>query len=264
MMLAQEVRWVEENLRTAMSCFARSKPGGEALDLPGLRLVHSGVPQAVFNAVLLNEPVTAASDLRRRIERAHDYFRRRNLPWSLWLCEDLVDPAELKASLVVIGESGLLYLSNPPGMLAERLQPPRRELPELEYRAIRDAATRIDFCHVMSMAFEGPFRLLLDAYNSDEFWQDGFEGFVGYAQGRAVTTACTVCDRHAVGVYAVSTAPHQQRKGYGEAIMRHAISHAYTTHGLERTVLQSSPAGLPLYHLLGYRIVSVFSIYVSV
>jgi GNAT superfamily N-acetyltransferase len=159
---------------------------------------------------------------------------------------------------------------NPPALYAPSLAPAKRKLPALEFRRVASPATRIDFCHVMSMAFEGGFDELREAYDSDEFWREGFEGshgfegYVGYAAGRAVTTACTVCDDRAVGLYGVSTSPHEQRKGYGEAMVRHAIAQAAAARGLERSVLQSSLAGLPLYRTLGYRTVGGFSIHISV
>ena len=231
------------------------------MDLPGLRLVYSSIGQAVFNAAMLTEAVQTGAELRRRLERARDYFARRNQAWSLWLSEEWLADAEVRHEADrIFGECGLTFSSNPPGMLAARLAAPRRAVPRLEFRRIGDPLTRIDFCHVMSMAFEGPFATLLEAYNRNEFWEGAFEGWVGYHEGRAVTSACTVATPEAVGLYAVATSPHEQRKGYGEAVMRQAVAH----YGDERpVVLQSSPAGLSLYQQMGFEIVSNFSIWVS-
>lgn len=246
-------------MRAAMSCFARSKSEGEAIDLPGLRLVYSGVGQAVFNAALLTEPIETVGDIRRRLERARDYFDRREQPWSLWLSEEWLTDDVRHAARAVIGDVGLYFSSNPPGMLAEKLATPRRSAPKLDFRKIGDASTRIDFCHVMSMAFEGPFPMLMDAYNSDSFWAGEFQGWLGYHEGRAVTSACTVPTESAIGLYAVSTSPGEQRKGYAEAVMRHAIAQ----HEPKPLALQSSPAGISLYKQLGFEIVSNITIWVS-
>lgn len=251
---------VEENLRAAMSCFARSRPEGEMIDLPGLRLVYSAIGQAVFNAALLTENVDTVSELRRRLERARDFFGRRSQPWSLWLCEEWLTDREVQyAAASLFADAGLAFSSNPPGMIATRLASPRRVVPALEFRRIHDPSTRIDFCHVMSMAFEGPFATLMEAYNGIDFWEGEFTGWIGYRDGRAVTTACTVTTPASVGLYAVSTSPHEQRKGYAEAVMRHALSH----HPEQPVVLQSSPAGLSLYKQLGFEIVSNITIWVS-
>lgn len=256
-------RFVEENLRTAMSCFAASKPEGEALDLPGLRLVFTGIPYAVFNAVMLTDHVDTLTDLRRRLDRAKDYFLRRRAPWSLWLCEDMVDPHVRSFAPALMAEYALEFSSHPPGMLAAPIQPPQRALPRLDYRAIDGTASRVDFCHVMAMAYEGPFATLMDAYNSDSFWQAGFRGVIGYRDGRAITTACTVESETSIGLYAVATVPGEQRRGYGEAVMRHALENAQRESTLKHVVLQSTPKGVSIYQRMGFAHVADFTIYVS-
>ena len=256
-------RFVEENLRTAMSCFAAAKPEGEAIDTPGLRLVFTGVPYAVFNAVMLTEAAGTLADLRRRLDRAKDYFTRRQAPWSLWLCEDLLDRHVLNLAPALMAEYGLEFSARPPGMLAEALQPPQRPMPGLEFRAVDGVAARVDFCHVMAMAFEGPFAGLMEAYNSEAFWRAGFQGVLGYRDGRAVTTACTVASETAIGLYAVATLPGEQRRGYGEAVMREAVTRAQARGTLERVVLQSTPKGVSIYQRMGFAHVADFTIYVS-
>ena len=67
----------------------------------------------------------------------------------------------------------------------------------------------------------------------------------------------------AIGVYNVATMPDQQRRGYGEAVMRYAVSEAQKEHGIERTILQSTPAGLRLYERMGYRKITRVSVYAS-
>jgi len=253
-------RYVEENLRTAMSCFAASKPEGEAVDVPGLRLVFTGVPFAVFNAALLTEPVGTLTEFRRRLERARDFFERRRSPWSLWICEELMDVHVAKLTPSLVCEYGLQYSSHPPGMLAERLRPPQRVLPSLDCQPIDTPARRIDFCHVMSMAFEGPFAGLMEAYSSEEFWNAGFRGLIGYRDGRAITTACLVTSESCAGLYAVATIPAEQRKGYGEAVMRQVLAKQDHT---GRVVLQSTASGISTYERMGFAHVADFTIYVS-
>ena len=115
----------------------------------------------------------------------------------------------------------------------------------------------------MSVAFEGPFSVLLEAYQEERFWDADFCGWIGYRDGQAIATACTVTAAGAVGVYAVATVPTEQGKGYGEAIVRHAVAHAQNQNGVTATVLQSSVPGLPLYRRLGYRQLAGFTIYIS-
>jgi GNAT superfamily N-acetyltransferase len=256
-------RIVERNLRAAMGCFSRSKPSGETVALPGLQLVYSGIPHAVFNAAMLTEPVLAISDLRRRLDKAQDHYRRRGQAWSLWLYEGWIEAPLRAAAISLFHDFDMQYSSNPPGMMAPHLKPVHRKLPKLDVKPINSATARLDFCHVMSVAFEGPFPVLLEAYQEDEFWNADFVGWIGYRDGKAISTACTVTAAGAVGVYAVATVPQEQGKGYGETMVRHAVEHARKVTGVEASVLQTSMAGMPLYRRLGYRPVADFTIYTS-
>src|SRR5262249_37449751 len=51
----------------------------------------------------------------------------------------------------------------------------------------------------------------------------------------------------------VATRPSEQRKGYGEAVVRHALQSAYEATGLSRTILHASDAGMPVYRRVGYH-----------
>ena len=66
-----------------------------------------------------------------------------------------------------------------------------------------------------------------------------------------------------MGVYNVATVPDRQRRGCGEAVMRHALRRAREQHGIERTVLQSTAQGLRLYRRMGYSVVTNVAVYTS-
>jgi len=76
-----------------------------------------------------------------------------------------------------------------------------------------------------------------------------------------VSTAAIVVGGGVLGVYNVATVPGHQHKGYAEAVMRHALEDAARRHGIERTILQSTPAGHRLYERMGYRTVTTVSVY---
>src|SRR5262249_54348071 len=99
-------------------------------------------------------------------------------------------------------------------------------------------------------------------YGRPALWDGPFTGWVGYSAGEPVTTACTVVGGGAIGIYAVGTLPGQQRKGYGEAIVRHAIYSVQAAGKISRLVLQSSGAGHALYARMGFRDATRFSAYV--
>jgi ribosomal protein S18 acetylase RimI-like enzyme len=84
---------------------------------------------------------------------------------------------------------------------------------------------------------------------------------VGYVDGEPVSTAATVFASGAIGVYNVATLPASQGRGYAEAVMRQAVSEAQRHHAVERTLLQSTPAGYHMYERMGYRTVTKVAVY---
>ena len=165
--------------------------------------------------------------------------------------------------MAVFEKRGLGVASNCPGMLAERIEPPDRQLPALETRRVMDADTRLSFCHITSLAFGLPFETALAIYNSERSWRTDFIAYVGYVDRDPVATVATVAAAGAIGVYSVATLPEYQGRGVAEKLIRHALNSAAEATGLNRSVLQSSHHGHSLYHKMGYREVAKFSIYVS-
>ena len=112
------------------------------------------------------------------------------------------------------------------------------------------------------MCFHVPLTWFREVFESESVWAR-FAAYVGYVEGEPVSTAAVVMGGDVAGVYNVATLPGHQRRGYGEAVMRHAIADARREHGVERTILQSTPAGLRLYERMGFRTVTRVSVYSS-
>ncbi|MCP5110696.1 MAG: GNAT family N-acetyltransferase, partial [bacterium] len=240
----QEYEVVERNLRRSLECYARATRQGEIKKFPGVLIASAGVDSAVFNAAMLSGPVKAEPvELDRRIMVAKVFFSARQLNWSFWVCNDMVDPSLLGKVRRVFAARGLHQSSNCPGMLAEAVAPISRELPPLECRRVRDADTRLSFCHLTSMVFRVPFETTLTIYNSERAWETDLIAYVGYIDNQPVATAATVTTDGAVGVYSVATLPEFRKRGVAERITRHALDRAREMTGIERSVLQSSRQG---------------------
>ncbi len=245
---------LEENLHTALSVFAR-----ETLRLPGLLLVSSGVRFATFNAAMLTAPATTARELEDRLRAAATWFQDRGLPWSVWLCEDWLAGHVQRAAPRILAEAGLHLMSRMPGMAAEGIRPPLRPLPPLACCRVADETTRFAFDHIMSVTFNVPFDVSRQIYGSEQTWGGGMAGYLGLLDGIPVSTAATVVAGGAVGLYAVATLPGFQGQGYAEAVVRHALAAS----GVERSVLEATPAGVALYARLGFKPVTRYSISVT-
>jgi ribosomal protein S18 acetylase RimI-like enzyme len=259
-----EIHAVAGNLLEALRFFGQARPDAEIRDLPGVSLIFCGLNYAAFNAALQAEPMVGdAQELSRLIDLSAQQFDARSLRWTYWLCQDFLHQPLRREAIRVFRRHGLRHLTENPGMYTDRLAPVTRELPMLEVRPVADEATRKAFSAVMSTAFEIPQSVSLSVYGSARAWDGNFHGYVGYSNGRAVTTAAAVITGDVIGLYSVATLPQHRRLGFAEAIMRQVIDEAQRARSVSRMVLQATPSGFSLYEAMGYRTVTSFNVFIA-
>lgn len=260
----RETRAISTNLLEAMQFFGRARHDGNVQHCPGVCLISCGLNYAAFNAAVLAEPIGRDSnELRRCIEIPANHFQTRALRWTYWLCDDYLDTHAQRESRNLFHRFGLSPLTDPPGLFADHLLPPKRNLPKLSIRRVANSQTRNAFAHITSVAFEIPSAVCREIYCGEGAWKGSFEGYVGYAGDLAVTTSALVITAEVVGVYSVATLPQCRRHGYAEATMREVLRIARDRTGIEATVLQSTSSGMSLYEHMGYRKFTRFSVYIS-
>jgi len=259
-----EIHAVADNLLEALRFFGQARPDAEIRDLPGVSLIFCGLNYAAFNAALQARAIDGdAQELSRLINVSAEQFDARSLRWTYWLCQDFLSQPLRREAARVFKRHGLRQLTEAPGMYTDRLRPASRDLPVLDIRPVADEATRTAFSGVMSTAFEIPHSVSLSVYGSAGAWKGSFEGYVGYVNGRAVTTAAAVITGDVVGLYSVATLPQHRRLGFAEAIMREVIEQARRSRNVSRMVLQATSSGLSLYEAMGYRTVTRFNVFIA-
>ncbi len=92
---------------------------------------------------------------------------------------------------------------------------------------------------------------------ADERALDAWRIWVGYVNGRPVSSSAAYVSDGFVGVYAVATARDARGRGYGEALTWAAV---LAEPSLPAT-LQASPMGLPVYERMGYRTIAEFTVW---
>jgi GNAT superfamily N-acetyltransferase len=254
---------VEENMRHAFRLFASSHAAGELREMPGVTIASSGVMFSMFNAAFLAAPVEAELEMDRRITTAGVHFGARGVSWSYWVCEGWLDAKVRRSAEDLFAKHHLYLAATLPGMAAERVSEPVRALPSLDMRRVEDGPTWSAFCEIGSACFQVPIGWFREVFEEEALWKNGFAGYVGYRDGEPVSTAATVTNAGAVGVYNVGTLPGHQRRGYGEAVMRYALDRARQEHGVERTILQSTRDGLRMYKRMGYAEVTKVAVYTT-
>ena len=253
---------VADNLRESFRVLAACRQGGEVRELRGVSIASANVTFQMFNAAFLSAPVESEAELAQRILLASLHFGKRELPWAYWVCEDWIESRTRRRSRKLFDKYGLRHSVDLPGMIAERLLPPERRLPRLDIRRVNNGPTREAFCSIGSICFNVPLSWFSEVFHDGAVW-NRFSGYVGYLGGEPVSTAAVVIADGVAGVYNVATIPPHQRRGYGELVMRHALEEMRREHGVERTILQSTPAGYRLYERMGYRPVTTVAVYSS-
>ncbi len=253
---------VADNLRESFRVIAASRGPGENRELHGVSIAAAGVTFQMFNAAFLSAPVATEAELNQRILLPFIHFNARGLEWAYWVCEDWMASRPLRRSRQLFERHGLRHSVDLPGMIAESIRPPVRPLPRLEVRRVCDSVTRDAFCAIGSVCFHVPLTWFREVFDHDAVW-DEFAAYVGYTESEPVSTAAIVVGSGALGVYNVATMPGHQRLGYGETVMRYALEDMQKARGIERTILQSTPAGYHLYERMGYRAITRVAVYSS-
>lgn len=253
---------VAANLRESFRTVAASRTAGENRELRGVSIASAGVTFQMFNAAFLSGPVASEAELAQRILLANTHFGARGLEWAYWVCEDWLPGRTRKRSRRAFESLGLRHSVDLPGMVAERLSPPARPLPWLDVRRVEAGPVRDAFCAIGALCFHVPPVWFNQVFDSEGVWRN-FAGYVGYYEEEPVATTAIVQGGGAMGVYNVATVPTHQRRGFGEAVMRYALGDARRRSGIEKAVLQSTPAGLNLYRRMGFRTVTNVAVYAS-
>jgi ribosomal protein S18 acetylase RimI-like enzyme len=216
----------------------------------------------MFNAAFLSAPVVSEGQMDLRVAEAAVYFAARGQRWAYWICHGWLDGRTRRRLPSVLRKRNLYQAVELPGMLADEVLPPVRQLPRMEFARVCDGPVKDAFCAIGSTCFNVPLAWFCEVFDSPGVWTD-FAAYVGYVDGEPVSTSATVIGGGAVGVYNVATMPGRRRDGYGEAIMRHALEQARREHGMSRTILQSTPQGFELYQRMGYRTVTSVAVFCS-
>jgi ribosomal protein S18 acetylase RimI-like enzyme len=254
---------VADNLRQSFRVLADGRPHGRVLELPGVSIASLGVTFQMFNGAFFSEPVETETVLEERLRCARDYFAAQALRWSFWICEDWLSPGVRRKLSRACETMGLRLSSEMPGLAAERLRHPARALPTIDFRRVDSPQTLDDFRGLGATCFRVPIAWFSEVFDVSVAASQPFVCWVGYCDGEPVATAATVSGQGITGLYNVATAPAFRRRGYGEAITRHAIDTAVRESGSTRIVLQSTSEGLRLYQRIGFQPVTRVLVYNS-
>ncbi len=241
--------WTDSNTvyLESQKFYARCAPGGEAQDLEGIYATSCGTSWAGLNLGFLSEPVRRVSALHARIERALDFYRKRNLPWILVAPDDWIAPglqAEVESAL---RDRGFQLAMEGRAISAELLaafdEPPfsvERAESEGEWALI---------AAINSASWNIPVEWVSPLLGSPAFQAEA-HGWIGRVAGEAVSAVVTFPALHFTFCAWGATLPEHRRHGFGAYITRYAAAQAERGRPLFAV---SSPQGLKTWVAAGFE-----------
>ena len=258
-MAVDRVRESNDQVRKAWQFFARTTPRGEVKELDGVTIADAKCSWPIMNAAMLSSPVSDIADLRQRVAVASAHFERSGRMWILAACQDWL-PSGAEA---VFQQAGLNAELEVTGMAADRIAPPQRPLPKIEVRNVAGEDTRNALADINSISYDVPLEWGRETVALEGLWRGPVAGYVGYVDSQPVTTSAAFLIDDAIYIGLVATINQYRRTGFAETVMRHALEEARRVHGIERTILHATPAGLAIYQRMGYEPVTKFTICVG-
>jgi GNAT superfamily N-acetyltransferase len=228
-------------------------PSADLEDRPGLSISWADSPFPFWNAVFLTEPSMDAAELRNRLSAAAAYARRKRQSGLIYLCEEYLT-GSAKAALPLALAAAKLELSLPVhGMAGDILPLAAPSHPALQMRRVMDEAQLMSYAEINCEGYGFPLDWGRVGFHATNLWTEKAYSYLGYEGDRPVCGASVVVHDASLYLALVATRPSAQRKGYGEAVVRHALQSAHESTGLSRTILHASDAGFPVYRRVGYH-----------
>ena len=212
-------------------------PVGGVRQFGSLVAVVTGLPNPFFNPVMVTDPGASSGDLSAALR----WTSSQGVLASVQLREDLRERFEPIARGFGLEPDPWIA----PGMALHPI--PAIAPPEPSLRTQLVDPTRFDDWH-SGIAYGPRFR---DVYGPTLLDDPAFRLVVGYVDDEPVAGAAAIISDTVVGIYAVGTAEHARRRGYGRALTWAAVQ-AGVEAGCHVAVLQSTEMAAGLYRSMGF------------
>jgi GNAT superfamily N-acetyltransferase len=223
-------------------------PTARVQEANGVASCMGNVPLYFLNASILLRPAATLDELRILLDAEAELSSWCKFPRGVIIREDWM-PSGWEALAHRAGFEPVMPMTD---MEAFELLPPRRPLPALDIRRVKNDGMARDLAEINAVAYDVPMELFECICNM-YLWQADSYGFVGYHDGRPVTCAAAFPVNGTVYLAYVATRPEAQGKGYAAAIVRHTITQGQQAMGTRHTTLHATDLGLPVYRAMGYK-----------
>jgi GNAT superfamily N-acetyltransferase len=238
---------------TIWRMIGRPFPRVDQTDRPGLTITWPNTHFPFYNGLFLTGELTDAKVLLDRVQEAAAYMRSRaNRGW-LVVCLDNVRGAAKESLPTILDQAKCVQAIPMTGMVGNILPMEASGHPALRFERVLDDSTIQECAQINCVSYDVPPETSLSLIKEHTLWHEHAYGFVAYEGDKPVSTATAIINEGRLFLFLVATMPEARCKGYGEAVVRHALQTAHEATGIRRTVLHATGAGYPLYLRLGYR-----------
>jgi GNAT superfamily N-acetyltransferase len=223
-----------------------------SLDGVGAAWTNSLLP--FLNATYLTSPVASKAEFERRVAVAHSDAAGRQLPWGFFVFEPYAVALGRPTTVETLADCGMTFAMSVEVMTADTTGlAPARPSPV----TFRRVLTEDDMHTVMSMncrAYGLPVDMADSIVASRAFYHDTARdfGYLALADGLPVSTTTVIELDGLLYVALVATEPDHVRRGYADAVMRHALAEAARATGITQATLDATTMGAPVYERMGF------------
>ena len=227
-------------------------PGADVLEIDGLVLAFSNVPDPALNSVAVErEPSEPLAALRA----AEAEFRRRGHPLGIDLQVGRYPSVD-----EAVRELGLTRIIERPGMAVGLSELAPAALPSgVEIRSVLGEQDARALVEVDVRAFDDDPNVAGRFYAAGAFGVPGATSFVAWDEARPIAMASGYLHQGAVGILGVGVIPGSRRRGIGAGITAYA---ARAFPGADLAWLHPTDIALGMYERLGFERVSDWEVWV--
>ena len=236
------------------------RPGASAGTGGGVDYVFSGLPVPFFNLAFVTSRGDSADALQARARAACEWAVDKQVPWLLLVTHEALQSGVEPAA--ALGGGGLVPMLPLTGMIARRVAPGRAVPRGLQLQVPEDDAGCAAMLDVNGAAYGMSLDAAKPALGRHAFWAYHTPA-IGLIAAKPVCSAAVIMASGYRYVALVATEPRYQKRGYGEAVMRHALDAAVQSHGDKPTFLHATDAGRPIYARMGYETVSTHTVFID-
>ena len=244
----------------AWRIFGQANPDSRIETVAGVHYIFTGLPIPFFNVAVPTAGPLSAPALEAIARGAMQWASGQGVPWLL-----IVTNENLEAgvdAVAVLDNCGLMALLPLSGMIAKQIAPVASVPSGLRLEIAEDDGSCCDAIDVNSAAYGMDLEASKPLFGRGSFWADHLLVVGRAGEGPATSAAVMLAGGHRY-VALVATQPGQQKKGFAEAAMRHALSAAAEKFGERPSFLHATGAGRPIYARMGYETVATHTCFID-